>query len=198
MQNQITISQKRNWPIILSTVFALLSTAYCSLSAYASWSGNEGIYAIRMVGTELAEATIKSLMFPITWVGLAAFIILWIVLMAYSWNVWDMRIIILLGVFTSIFTAIGFILGTLNSLSTVDSTYMNEKSYYLSYYYNASDNGFYDLVECKNWGIVCNQIWIDENGYSEIDKQAHLETNENTHKLSIVIEHKTVYTQPLD
>lgn len=105
---------------------------------------------------------------------------------------------LLLAVFTSIFVVVGLILGWLNSLSNADSVYINDKNFYLSYYYNASDNGFYDLVECKNWGIVCRRIAIVGNSYPEIDKQAHLEINENKHELAVIIEAKTVYTYPLE
>ena len=80
----------------------------------------------------------------------------------------------------------------------VDAIYYNDKSYYLSYYFNASDNGFYDLVECRTWGIVCNRVSIVGDGYPEIDKNASREVNENKHELAIIIEGKQVYTQPLD
>ena len=81
----------------------------------------------------------------------------------------------------------------------VDSIEYQRNVYHLNYIYNwEAEYGYYSLINCDTLGFSCKQIFKSSKDFPKIDKIAQLKTDNNKHELSVIVEDKTLYTQPLD
>jgi hypothetical protein len=184
-----------HWNIILSMLVLGASGFYFLAGLYSFSTHYTGAFIVTSTYFRLFDLTVaiisnlQVLVFFI-WVVICS------ILVFSSRKYWWVNLICLILLIP--FFLFGTLFGSL-PLKTSHSFIESDHAYHLNYIFDGDDGyGYYSLLRCDSLDISCEQIFKSSSDFRKIDKDAQIQVDVYTQELSIIVENKMLYSQPLE
>lgn len=181
---------KLNWPVLITVFLLIFALFFASLSLHVIVSRREGSYLLTSIHASFIDFIIQA----ISTLQAAAFF-LWITVCFFIvlWSGYKIKIVGLLILITFI-VAVAFIISVWFPFTLVETRIVSDKSYNIGHIYDGDDGvGYYTFLECDRIGLFCSRLYRSDHGYAGLETNAHIEVDESTKEVILVIEGEAVY-----